>query len=192
MFATQPFSKRSRAFAMSSPRLNTGTPTASTLFNGERTRCRMISMSWIIRSSTTPISMLRFGYGESRCDSMKRGRVSRDSSAPSTGLNRSMWPTCRTSPRAWASSARAFASVAVSVIGFSTRTCLPRSRRNFPTGKWVGVGVATVAASTSDANSSSDVHAFAPKRAAISCAVAVFVSWIAANSTSPSSEKIRA
>ena len=33
----------------------------ATFFTGERTRCRMISRSWIIRSRTTPISTLRKG-----------------------------------------------------------------------------------------------------------------------------------
>jgi hypothetical protein len=45
-------------------------------------------MSWIIRSNTTPMSILRFGNGESRCDSMKAAMT--DVRRPSTGLNRPM------------------------------------------------------------------------------------------------------
>ena len=72
-FATQPLAKRSRAFAMSSDLLRTGMPTASTLTTGERTKASTTSRSWIIRSSTTPMSVLRAGKGESRWHSMKRG-----------------------------------------------------------------------------------------------------------------------
>src|SRR6266540_4315435 len=55
-FATQPSSKCSRALAISSLRLSTGTPTASILHKGERTKCKMTSKSWIIKSRTTPMS----------------------------------------------------------------------------------------------------------------------------------------
>ena len=39
-------------------------------------------------------------------------------------------------------------------MGFSTKRCLPCSNKFLASGKWVGVGVATVAASTNPANSS--------------------------------------
>ncbi len=46
---------------MSSDLLNTGMPTASTLATGDFTKASTTSRSWIIRSSTTPMSVLRAG-----------------------------------------------------------------------------------------------------------------------------------
>jgi len=58
-FAMQPFSKRSRTFAMSSLLLKIGTPTARMSTTLDFTRCRMISRSWIIRSRITLTSVPR-------------------------------------------------------------------------------------------------------------------------------------
>src|SRR6266498_1360624 len=45
--------------------------------------------------------------------------------SPKTGLNRSTWPTCKTRPLCVANSANSVACAVLSVIGFSTSTCLP-------------------------------------------------------------------
>ena len=71
----QPLAKRSRALAMSSLLLNTGMPTPSTLVTGDFTNASTMSRSWIIRSSTTPMSVLRAGNGDSRWHSMNFGSV---------------------------------------------------------------------------------------------------------------------
>src|SRR5262249_2131382 len=94
IFATQPFSKRMRTLAMSSRLLRMGTPTASTCVHGERTRCRMISRSWIITSSTTPTSRLRPGYGERR-RAARAARGTRKKARPLENLGRRQPPPQR-------------------------------------------------------------------------------------------------
>ena len=59
---------------------------------------------------------------------MNRGWVRCFSSAPKTGLKRSTWPTWRMRPLRAASSASSVACAVLSVIGFSTSTCLPLER----------------------------------------------------------------
>ena len=58
-FATHPFSNSMRAFAMSSVLERMLIPALSILAIGDLTSARMIPMSWIIRSSTTPTSVPR-------------------------------------------------------------------------------------------------------------------------------------
>ena len=67
----------------------TGVPTASMLDSGARTMLCTMSMSWIIRSSTTFTSVPRSRNGASRWHSMKRGARSTGSAAITTGLKRS-------------------------------------------------------------------------------------------------------
>ncbi len=57
--ATQPLAKRMRALAMSISAENTGVPTASMLTIGAPTMVCTMSMSWIMRSSTTFTSVPR-------------------------------------------------------------------------------------------------------------------------------------
>ena len=63
-------------------------------------------------------------------------------------LNRSTWPTCRTTfcERAIRKSSRA--SSRVEVKGFSTRTLMPASRHSLAISKWSGVGTAMDTTST--------------------------------------------
>ena len=64
--AMHPLAKRSRAFAMSTEGVSTGTPTASTERSAEGTMVRMTSKSWIMRSETTSTSVPRSVKGASR------------------------------------------------------------------------------------------------------------------------------
>src|SRR5262249_21932776 len=57
--AMQPLAKRSRALAMSTDGVSTGTPTASIARTGDGTMLRIRSRSWIMRSSTTSTSVPR-------------------------------------------------------------------------------------------------------------------------------------
>ncbi len=75
---------------------------------------------------------------------------------------------CRIRPAACAFSINWRAPSAVSVIGFSTKTCLPASSNRNPTGRCATVGVATAAASISGSRSSIDATARVPWVAAIS------------------------
>ena len=162
------------------------------LTTSSRTRCKRISKSWIMRSRTTPMSRLRLGKGLSRCTSMKRGRSSRFSSAPITGLKRSMCPTCRIKSRSRASRTSSAASVGLEAIGFSMRTCLPAVSKARPNSRWVVVGVATVAASILETKSSRSAATGAPVRSEISAARSGSASRIALNSTFGRSESTRA
>jgi hypothetical protein len=92
--ATQPFSKVRRALQTSSTPPMTDTPVASTLATGLLARFSTMSMSWIMTSSTTPTSIDRNVSGLTRVTSMNRGRTSSRDIARTTGLNRSMCPTC--------------------------------------------------------------------------------------------------
>ena len=93
--ATQPFAKRMRALAMSISSENTGVPTASMAAIGAPTMVCTMSMSWIMRSSTTFTSVPRSRYGASRWHSMKRGDFRYGSAARIAALKRSRCPTCR-------------------------------------------------------------------------------------------------
>ena len=70
-----------------------------------------ISMSWIIRSSTTFTSVPRSRYGARRWHSMKRGDCRYGSAARIAALKRSRCPTCRMRP-ARAASGDQFARLA--------------------------------------------------------------------------------
>ena len=91
--ATQPSSKVIRALAMSSNPPKTPTPTASTDRTGASTSDKTRSMSWIIRSRTTPMSVDRKVYVPKRSAAMYLGRNGTLSRVESAGLNRSMCPT---------------------------------------------------------------------------------------------------
>ena len=119
--ATQPPTKPMRALAMSMVSDSTEMPLAEIDSISRSTRCRIRSISWIIRSSTTLTSVARAVNGASRVDSMKRGPSSRSETPSSTLLKRSMWPTCSTSPPARASAISSAASSTVVVTGFSIR-----------------------------------------------------------------------
>ena len=56
-------------------------------------------MSWIIRSSTTPMSVERNVNAPARTASMYRGSARCDRSGSKAGLNCSTWPTWSTTPR---------------------------------------------------------------------------------------------
>ena len=195
MFATHPLSNSSRTFAMSADLLSTGTPTACTSFTALPTRWRMISRSWIIRSSTTLTSVPRGcrpsrggGYGASRCASMNRGAAACCSRNPSTGLKRSTWPTCRIALCCRAAATRSCASSVVAAIGFSTSRCSPRAS-NPPATRWCrSVGTTMLAASISGAISSGEVKARVWNFAAISCARAGLESQTPTSSASGISE----
>ena len=63
-----PEANRSRALAMSTRGVRTGTPTASTWTASEPSRLRTMSRSWIIRSRTTSMSRLRGENGAQPVD----------------------------------------------------------------------------------------------------------------------------
>ena len=88
---------------MSTWPVTTGMPEALMRTTGDFTKLRMMSMSWIMRSSTTLTSVPRFLKMPSRWDSMNMGRFTRPFKATTAGLNRSRCPTWRISPPALAS-----------------------------------------------------------------------------------------
>ncbi len=133
--ATQPPSKRSRAFAMSSRPDSTGTPTASTAASGWPTSSWIRSMSWIIRSSTTSTSVPRAENGATRWDSMNKGWPITSSRASTAALKRSRWPTWSTRACRAASAISASASASVVAMGFSISTSRPPSSRRLAIGK---------------------------------------------------------
>ncbi len=106
-----------------------------------------------MRSSTTLTSAPRAVNGASLWHSMKLGRSSPRRAASSAGLKRSICPTCSFSPCASASSVSVAASALVTVIGFSTSTCTPRSRKKRLISKCALVDAATLTASTESASS---------------------------------------
>ena len=73
--ATQPFSNRTRALAISSNWLETAAPSASTLAIGLLTRLSTRSRSWIIRSRITETSVPRGLNGAMRVASIYSGRA---------------------------------------------------------------------------------------------------------------------
>ena len=96
--ATQPLANSSRAFTMSSCPPNTAAPTADTFFTGAPTSESNRSRSWIIRSSTAPMSIERPVNGPCRSASMNLARIGRFRSSSNAGLNRSMCPTWSGTP----------------------------------------------------------------------------------------------
>ena len=86
---------------------------------------------------------------------MKRGSVATVSRYLKTGLNRSTWPTCRTQFFCCASWTSSAACAALSVIGFSTSTCLPCWSSVLASSKCVVVGVTMFTASLAAAASAS-------------------------------------
>ena len=174
--AMQPFAKRSRAWAMSTDGVRTGTPTASMERTDEVVMLRIRSRSWIIRSSTTSTSVPRSVKGARRWHSMKRGRATMPSRTRMAGLKRSRCPTCSTRPRRAASSTSAFPSASVVVSGFSTSTSIPASSRSRDTAWWCWVGTATLAQSMRPMSARWSVSASAPSVAATSRARAASTS----------------
>ena len=136
---------------------STLTPTASTCTGLARTRCSTMSMSWIIMSMTTPMSAERKVNGLMRCVSMNRGVTSMRSIARTTGLNRSVWPTCTRTLCLRARSTICRASSTSGASGFSISTAMPASRSGRATARWATVGTATVTASTLPSSGSIDV-----------------------------------
>ncbi len=84
---------------------------------------------------------------------MKRTAVSPSRADNNAVLKRSTWPTWSLRPRRAASSLSSAASRLVRVIGFSTSTCTPCSRKNFASAKCAVVLAAIVTASTRPASS---------------------------------------
>lgn len=111
------------------------------------------SRSWIIMSSTTPMSTERNDIGLTRCISMKRGMIGRPRScarlrARMTGLNLSMCPTMRHAPAFSAVSRSASACCASSASGFSMRQATPALRSGSAVWWCIEVGTAMETAST--------------------------------------------
>src|SRR5437762_970461 len=140
MFATAPEVNVTRALAMSSVGVSTGTPTAEMSRAPAPTSVSSRSMSWIMRSSTTATSDPRGLNGASLSLSMNRGCLTCGSAARTARLKRSMWPICTITPFFPASARRASASSRVAVMGFSMNTCLPRSIAALATVKCADVG----------------------------------------------------
>ena len=138
---------------------------------GERTRCKMISRSWIMRSSTTPISVLRFGiwrkamrFDEARMSQPRFKRAQhRIEAFNMTDLQDEIFFAPPIRPVR-------VACAVFSAIGFSIRRCLPRPNKSHPTSKCALVVVATEAASTCSPKSSREAAARTPKLPAIFCA----------------------
>jgi hypothetical protein len=190
--ATAPPSKTSLALAMSIRDVSTGVPTAWNESRGLSTRPSTRSMSWIIRSSTTPTSVPRGPNGASRSDSRKRGS-SRCGRAPRTaGLYRSTWPTAILSPRRSARSTRSSASSRVPATGFSTRTWQPASRAARATGWWSEVGTATTRASTRVTSSASEAWCRVPVSPATRRPRSPSMSWTPPSRAPSRSVRIRA
>ena len=90
MLATAPESNVTRALAMSSIGVSTGTPTAEMSRASEPTSVSSRSMSWIIKSSTTATSDPLGLNGASRSLSMNLGLLTCGSAARTARLNRSI------------------------------------------------------------------------------------------------------
>ena len=117
--------------------------------SGHRRCVCTMSMSWIMRSSTTFTSVPRSRYGASRWHSMKRGVLRYGSAARIAAIEALQVPDLQDQPVARARvSMSSRACAGVSVIGFSTSTCAPASRKSRAMAKCAGVVVATLTAST--------------------------------------------
>src|ERR1035441_7153708 len=103
------------------------------------------------------MSVERAGNGDRRWHSMNFGSVATVWRNVKTGLNRSTWPTCRTRFFFCASSHNSAACSELSVIGFSTRTCLPCASNCLAMSKCVVVGVTMFSASLAAAASAMEV-----------------------------------
>ena len=153
MLAVQPSVNTMRALAMSVSGVTTGAPAVRIWSMSAWTMERMMSMSWIIRSSTTSTSVPRSLNTDSRCASMNSGWVSSGCMASTAGLNRSRWPTWRMRPRSRARAMRSSASARVVVMGFSTSTSRLASRQVRATSWCSTVGTTTLTASTRGSSS---------------------------------------
>ena len=128
-------------------------------------------MSWIMRSSTTATSEPLGLNGANRSLSMNRGLFTYGSAARTAWLKRSMCPIWTITPFSLrASSSSASASSSVVVIGFSMKTCLPRSIAALATAKCADVGTTTITASDASSKLSSDGCALTPSSVSTSCA----------------------
>ena len=90
---------------------------------------RIRSMSCTARSMTTPTFDMRGGNGPTRVMAIERMSSSRIASLMvcTAGLKRSTWPTISVTPARRAAAMMARPSSTDEAIGFSTRTCTPRS-----------------------------------------------------------------
>ena len=84
---------------------------------------------------TTVSCCTRGTNGPSRRDSTRIGFATILRSSWTAPLNRSTWPTCRTTFRSRAMRKSSRASSSVEVSGFSTRTLMPASRQSFAISK---------------------------------------------------------
>ena len=185
--ATQPFSNVIRALAMSGLSLTTATPLACTFFTGDPTTVSTMSMSWIIRSSTTLTSVPRGLNCARRCVSMNMGRSKWGSAARKAGLKRSTWPICTFTPLLRASSTRSSASSIVLASGFSMNTCLPAFIASEADRWCVIVGVTISTASAFAINSAGSGKAGTPNSASITLQRSASISWKPITSHSASS-----
>ena len=90
----------------------------------EETSPSTMSISWIIRSITTPMSSERLGKGDNRWHSMNRGSRIILVMAVKAELKRSTWPTCNISECFFAKAIKESAWRRSVVNGFSTRVCM--------------------------------------------------------------------
>ena len=123
-FATQPLLNSIRTFAISGVSVITPTPLAEMDFTSLFTMLKIISMSWIIRSSITLTSVPRGLNCANLCTSMNMGLSCMSCTARNAGLNLSTCPTWNFIPDSSASFTNCLASSIVLANGFSTKTCL--------------------------------------------------------------------
>ena len=146
--AMQPEANRSRALAMSTRGVRTGTPTASTAIDlGVVHREHDVEVVDHHVEDDVDVEAA-LGKPAQPVHLDEAGRRDDGSAAATAGLKRSVWPTASTAPNRSARASIASASASVAAIGFSTRTCTPRSRNAPATSRCASVGTATTTAST--------------------------------------------
>jgi len=190
--ATSPDENTSLARAASSNPPVATMPRASTRSSLPGASDRTRSMSWIMRSWTTPTSMERKEKGPSRDDSMAAILPACASAIRQAGLNRSTWPTATVRPSRRAAVTMARASSTPAAIGFSTRRSTPPSSSGRETAACRPVGAATTAASTCPSSASGASRARQPWAAATRSRASADGSTTATSRTSPRAARSRA
>src|SRR5712691_571174 len=157
IWASTPDSVRNCRSAMSSRSAMALASCGCTSTISESVNQRIRSMSCTARSMTTPTFDMRGGNGPTRVIAIDRISSSRIASliASTVGLKRSTWPTIRATPARRAPAMMARPSSTDGAIGFSTRTCTPRSMHRSASSRCRCVGAAMVTASTPSASSPS-------------------------------------
>ena len=116
-------------------------------------------MSWIMTSSTTPMSAERNVNGLMRWASTNFGTMPNRRMASTAGLNRSVCPTCTLAPVSRARARSSSPAAEVSAMGFSISTGLPAATNGLAASTWALVGTAMMAASARSTASSALVRA---------------------------------